>query len=299
MEIITGRKVKPFNIVLVGIPGIGKTTFATKAPKPIFLGAEENDEADCARFKAPGSWDDFKNQVKHLKSQAHDYKTVVVDSIDSVEKLLHRKIIADDPKQTGSMATAFGGYGKAFERAEIEMISARDILKSLRDDKGMNIILIAHSKKTSAADTILGLKYDTYELNLHQKVQAIFVDWCSAVLFANYISYKKEDENSDRVFALGEGERVLLTERRPGHIGKNRYNLPYEMPLDFATFYDAYLRFYKGEKRKPDELVKTIRGLCENIRDEDLKKKVFTSIDQAAMDLSKLEKIEQRVQQLI
>jgi hypothetical protein len=298
LEISSGKKKKPFNVVLAGTPGIGKSTWAQAAPNPIFLGAEENDELDNAsRYPIPGSWDEFVSQLTHLRQNPKDYKTVVIDTADSVEKLLHKKILAMDKNGARAMMQAMGGYGKAYEFAESEMSVVRDILKALRDQCGMHVIILAHTKKVRATDTIIGMEYDTYELNLHAKVQALFMDWVSAVLFANYVAHEKDGVNTDKVFAMGVGQRVLFTEKRPGHLGKNRYRLPYEMELEFADFYAAYEAFYAAPA-DPDVLRTTILGMIENVRDAKTVDAIIKSVDDNKGNGPMLEKILARVQEL-
>lgn len=295
-----GRRKEPFNVVLAGVPGIGKSTWGAEAPRALFLGAEETGELDVQRLPQVKNYDDVVSQLEYLLKENGevDYQTLVVDTLDSIEKLLHEKILKDDPKQTGSMIAAHGGYGKAYEKAEHELIGLRGIIKRIRDEKGKNIILIAHTKKTMATDAILGLSYDTYELNLHQRAQAVFVDWCSAVLFANYIVHAQAGTNTDKIFAMGDGERVVLTEKRPGHIGKNRFNLPYEMPLDFSVFYKAFNEFYEDKKIDPALLKEQISGLCKNVTDQDRVKKIMESVEKAGGDVEKLMKIKLRVEEL-
>lgn len=312
VEIIKGRKKMPFNVILFGVPGIGKSSWAAGyededgawhdgAPKPIFVGSEENDELQVDRFPIPESFDDFNKQLTNLIANPRGYKTVVVDTLDAIEKLVHKKILAMDQKQTGSMMAAHGGYGKAYEKAETELLHTRALLKSLRDKCGMNVILLAHSKKVRAVDTVLGLEYDTYELNLHAKAQAIFCDWVSAILFANYVAKKKDNDNSDRVFAMGHGERELFTAKRPGHLGKNRYNLPYEMSLEFGEFFQAYEAFYTGKEklRQPAELIKEINGLLTNVSDSKLVETISKTVEGAQDNAIKLTKILGRVNELI
>lgn len=310
-QVQKGKKREPFNVILFGVPGIGKSSWAGGyvdregvqhhgAPSPLFLGGEETRELDIERLPQAKSYTDFVSQVDHLISTAKDssYKTIVVDTIDSVESLLHQKILAEDPKQTGSMIAAHGGYGKAYEIAAGQLLILRNKFKILRDQFGMNLIFLAHSKKAQAVDTILGLQYDTFELNLHQKAQAVFVDWVSAVLFANYIVHQQQGTNTERAFAFGEGERVLLTSKRPGHLAKNRFNLPYEMPLEFNVFNEAYSSFF-DDGPNADGLSKSIAGLIENIEDPELKQKVSVQFISAGMDMKKLGKIEQRLKEII
>lgn len=295
-----GKKKEPLNVVLAGVAGIGKSTWAAGAPNPLFIGGEETGELEVQRMPQAKTYAEFVAQIDHLLSEncKIEFQTLVVDTLDSVEKMLHEKILKEDPKGAGSMIAALGGYGKAYEKAEHELIALRTKFKRLRDEHGKNLVFIAHTKKVTANDAILGLAYDTYELNLHQRAQAVFVDWCSAVLFANYIIHATAGTNTDKIFAMGDGNRVVLTEKRPGHIGKNRFNLPYEMPLDFRFFHAAWDKFYGEAARSADDIRTTVIGLCENISDKTRVNKIMESVERAGNDLAKLEKIEQKVKEI-
>ncbi len=298
-EVTTGKKKEPFNVMIFGPAGLGKSTFASNAPKPLFVGCEETGEIDVARLPQPKTLDELTQQLDHVVKEAGmGFKTLVVDTIDSIETLVHRHLLATDPKQTGSMIAAHGGYAKALDMAATELLKIRDKLKVLRDEHGMNVLLIAHSKRAQIVDPILGMAYDSYELNLHQKAQTVFVDWSTAVLFANYVARVMAGTNTDKIFATGEGERVLLTEKRPGHLAKNRFNLPYEMPLDFSVFHKAYNDFFESGPTA-DQISATASGLAENIPDPELKKKVIASIAAAQGNAAKLKKIEQKVRDII
>jgi hypothetical protein len=301
-EIISGKKKKPFNVILYGVPGIGKSTWAAACPKPIFLGPEENDELDAARFPIPASYDDLLKQLTGLVADPKGYKTVVIDTLDGVEKLAHAKVLASDSKQTGSMMAAHGGYAKAYEKAETELFACRALLKTLRDKHGMHVVLLAHSKKAKATDTVVGLEYDTYELNLHAKAQSIFVDWVSAVLFANYSITKKDNDNSDKVFAMGHGTRVLFTDKRPGYLAKNRYDLPHQLDLEFADFFAGYETFYDDEiPKEPGPYIDAIMGLMKNLGEspavDDLKTAIVKSVEDNKTNVPMLQKILARVQE--
>lgn len=296
-----GKKKEPFNVILFGVPGIGKTSWAANTPSPIFVGGEETSEMDIARLTQPRTYAEFISQIDWLvhQSKNFDYKTLVIDTLDSIETLLHQQILDTDPKGTKSMIAAHGGYGKAYEIAANEFSQLKEKLKTIRNN-GLNIVLLAHSKKAQAVDTILGMQYDTYELNLHQKAQSVFVDWVSAVLFANYIVHQQSGTNTDRIFATGEGERVLLTEKRPGHLGKNRFSLPYEMPLQFEAFFDAYNKFF-DHGPTIDMVVLSIEGLMQNISDNDLIGKITSQLTAARElgDMQKLFRIAERVREIV
>lgn len=299
-DVQSGRIKEPFNVILFGVAGIGKSSWAAHSPRPIFIGGEETNELSIDRFPQPGTYAEFCLQVDHLISAHKDlhYETIVVDTLDSVEVLLHQELLKSDPKQTGSMIAAHGGYGKAYEMAASKLLELRSKFKILRDNLGKNLIFLAHSKKAQAIDPIMGMQYDTYELNLHQKAQSVFVEWVSGVFFANYIVHAQAGTNTDKIFATGDGERVILTEKRPGHLGKNRFSLAYEMPLEFSAFKKAFDEFYdKGHN--VINLAAEVGALAQQVVDDKVKLKVFEQIDSAKGDVAKLGKIKDRLVQIL
>lgn len=244
-KIESGKKMRPINVLLYGVEGIGKSSFAANATKPIFVGAEENDELRVDRFPRCDSWDQFKGYLQALVDEKHDFKSVVIDTIDSVEILLHQKILAND--KADSMAKACGGYGAGYVKAANEMIDIRRILAKLRDEKNMNVVILAHAIKTKFEEPMHGVTYDTYEMKIDKRVAPLFKDWVSCVLFANYVTHKTKND-SGKEMLVGVGKRKILTEKRPGHDGKNRFNLPYEINLDWNEFIGLVKKYYQGDK---------------------------------------------------
>ncbi len=71
-QVTTGKVKTPHRIVLYGPDGVGKTTFASNAPNPIFSGIEKGTaHIDTTRFPQPGSFKDAQDQVKELISSKH------------------------------------------------------------------------------------------------------------------------------------------------------------------------------------------------------------------------------------
>jgi hypothetical protein len=240
-QVTSGKVMKPINVLLIGVEGIGKSTFASKAPKPIFVGAEENDELEVARFPRCDSWQNFMECLDALIKEDHDFKTVVVDTIDSIEILLHKQILEND--KADSMAKACGGYGAGYVKAANMMTDVRRKLAKLRDEKAMNVIILAHANKVKFSDPVSGIDYDTYEMKLDKRSAPLFKDWVSCVLFANYVNHKTKT-SSGKEMLVSVGDRKILTEKRPGHDGKNRFNLPYEINLDWNEFIGYVKDFY-------------------------------------------------------
>jgi hypothetical protein len=84
-QVVVGKKIKPISIIFCGVRGIGKTTFPSEAPNPIYIGPEENDEIDCARMPKVVTWDQLKEQLREIRDDAHSFKTLVLDTVDTLE----------------------------------------------------------------------------------------------------------------------------------------------------------------------------------------------------------------------
>lgn len=294
MKIISGKKKKPFAIIVAGEPGTGKSTFASHAPKPIFIPTEDTSELDIDRYPVAKTWPSFLSALDDVKN--FDYKTVVIDAIDGVETLLHKWLLENDPKRSKTAASAYGGYGNFYVEAQKHFDQdLKSRLESLRDDHGKHIIIVAHTTKKSVIDPVIGASYDSLTLNLHPKTHSVLVDWVSCVMFASKVSVMAET-NGKGSFAVGTGERVLYTEGRPGFTSaKNRYNLPFEMPLDFHVFYKGYEDFFSGKKRQIEDILASLNLLTAQITDEEMAKKVGEAILKAGGDIDKLEAIETKL----
>lgn len=236
---------KPLAICVYGVEKVGKSKFASQATKPIFLGGEDIDELDADAFPKCNNFQEFLASLDALIKEKHEYKTVVIDTIDSIESLLHEQILSKDKHDI--MAKACGGYGAAYTKAAQEMTEVRRKLEILRNEKKMNIIILAHAQKINVIDPVHNLTYISYEMRLDKRAVCIFKDWVQAILFADFKSYKTEKNGEE--YLMGKGERQLLTEKRAGHEGGNRFGLPYTMPLEWGEFIKHVTNFYKGESK--------------------------------------------------
>ena len=261
---VKGKKeIKPISVLFYGVHGIGKTSFAAGAEKPIFIGVEENNEFDVARFPKVTSWGQLKDQLTTLMKEKHDYRTVVIDTIDGLEEIAQLEILTGKDAQK-SMATARGGFGKAYEEMENMFVDIRDNYLAKLRDAGMQVIVLAHSEKNKFEDPMLAISYDTYSTSCHKKCKSIFQDWCQAILFANYDLVRAENASGKEYAESLDGKRVIYTEERPSHIGKNRFDLPYELEFpkqgSWAIFKRLVWEFYKktgAEISKPVSLVES------------------------------------------
>src|SRR5262245_6946413 len=117
----------------------------------------------------------------------------------------------------------------------------------------MHVRLIGHAQIKSFQDPELPTAYDRYQLKINDKAAALVREAADAVLFARFETELVKTNGKTR--AYGEGNRIMYTESRPGWDAKNRFQLPFVMPLDWKTFGDAIRVFY-GLSGKPNGAVK-------------------------------------------
>ena len=92
-QIQTGKRQSAQKIVLYGVEGIGKTTFAAKFPSPLFIDTEGGtSNFDLARLPDPTSWTMLLEEIRYVISSPSICKTLVIDSVDWVEKLAYRQL---------------------------------------------------------------------------------------------------------------------------------------------------------------------------------------------------------------
>lgn len=298
---------KPLRAIIYGLEGVGKTNFGAKSDKPIFINIEDRidhlRDKDGNRLKhlgVPKTFDDVVNQLDYLFNTKHEFKSVVIDTADWLERLVHAKIIGTTNK---TMATAEGGYGAGFQKAESMHIQIRDKLSKLRDERDMNIIITAHYQVRTVKDPESSADYQAFEIKCHDKVGSMWREWADVVLFARFETFVKDGENGEKTIARGTGKRVIQTEKRPTQQAKNCYGLPAEIPYD-ENFYENLMSFIRSKSDteikilSTDQLKSEINEMFLNISDESMKLTVKKAIDDALDDDKKINAIHKRMRDL-
>jgi hypothetical protein len=222
-------------VLVYGVEGIGKSTFAAGAPAPIFIQTEDGlGSLEVDHFPVAQKSADVLDAIAALHEPGHSFQTVVIDSLDWLETLIWRDIEAKyDAKDLA--------YGKGSMIAAEEWRKVLDGLNSLRNNQGMAVVLIAHCeiKRFDSPETE---PYDRYQPKLQARSSALVREWCDAVLFANYRTLIKKAEvgfNKEVSRGISTGERLLYTSERPAYMAKNRYALPESIPLAWEAFVNA------------------------------------------------------------
>lgn len=229
-NITRGIQIKPIKCIIYGPAGIGKSSFASRFPDPLFIDTEDSTvNMDVKRFDRPNDWNMLLGQVKEVKNNPSLCCTLVIDTADWAERLCEDNII----KKNGKTSIEDFGYGKGYVLVKEEFGRFLDLLSEITE-RGINIVLTAHSiiRKIELPDEAGA--YDRYELKLGGKsgnaCAALAKEWSDLLLFANYKTEVTEINGKKK--AQG-GRRVMYTEHNPCWDAKNRFGLKSILPFDF------------------------------------------------------------------
>jgi hypothetical protein len=143
-------------ITLAGLPKCGKSTFASKAPSPLFISTEPGLGLLSGIKAAPcNSWTDYKQIVKQLKTDEAKamYKTIVIDTVPNLWEQCAKFVWIQ--KNDGSDLSDYT-MGMQQNKSMPEFSTGiMDIAKA-----GYTIILICHNVAKDVPNE-LGFKYGT------------------------------------------------------------------------------------------------------------------------------------------
>lgn len=233
-QITKGKQKSAIRLCAYGSEGIGKSTFASHFPDPVYIDVEGGTkQLDVARFPTPETWGDLLEEIDAVIEEPTVCKTLVIDTIDRAESLLIAAVLREGNK---SSIEEFG-YGKGWtilqERFLKDFLNRLDRLIA----KGVNVVLLAHAqmrKLESPEDP----PYDRWELKVSKKVAPIVKEWADILLFMNYEVMTVEENGKAK--AKGKAKRKMHANHRPTYDAKNRYGLPDDMDLSFEPLREIY-----------------------------------------------------------
>jgi GTPase SAR1 family protein len=223
MKITSGKQTRAQRVVIYGVESVGKSTFAAKFPKPLFLDVEGGTaHLDTNRSEI----DDAAALESAIREcQTASYDTIIIDSIDWTERMLVDQLLAEHKKKS----VEDFGYGKGYVMAAEKMarlLSQLDLLI----DAGKNVVLIAHAQVRRAEPPDLMAAYDRYELKLEKKASPLVKEWADELWFFKFKTKTVESE-SGRSKGVGGKERIILTTHSAAYDAKTRSGLAEELPL--------------------------------------------------------------------
>lgn len=234
MNITRGIQTKPLKVVIYGPEGIGKSTFASCFPEPLFIDTEgSTTRMDVARTDTPTSLAMLTQLLTEIRDNPPGCKTLIIDTVDWAERLCITAVCA----KNGKAGIEDFGYGKGYSYVYEEMGRILNLLNDIWE-RGIHIVLTAHAaiRKFEQPDEMGA--YDRWELKLINSPKcnscAMVKEWADIVLFANYKTYAVAADKEGKKMKARGGERVMYTSHDPCWDAKNRFGLASELPFDFG-----------------------------------------------------------------
>lgn len=225
----------PNRYLLHGVEKVGKTSFGAQFPRPVFIqsrgetGLETLIDAgqlpEIPHFPECQTWGDVKAALQALISEDHAYRTVVIDTLNGVERLCHEYVCK----------TQFGGdwgregflsYNKGYEVSLGELRSFLQLLDDLRARRKMIVLILCHSRIKPFQNPD-GANYDRWIPDCHEKTWGLAHKWCDVILFYNY--FVAVDKKTGK--GVGGDTRMLYAVQSATVIAGNRIGLPAEIVM--------------------------------------------------------------------
>ena len=223
---------KRIKMLLYGEPGVGKSVFALKAPKPFFVCTDGNYEwldefgADPNAHKNVSSWADMKDV---LESDFDGYETVVVDLLEDGFRWCEQEYCIRNKIEHVSDV----GYGKAYDATRNEFFIA--ISKLLASDK--HVILICHGITFTTKDR-RGVEHTRYAPS--SRIPDKVLDMIEGRVRYCLRCYTAAEEEPDGKITKKRFLSLIPKENEFGIIrGVDENTIPHDIPLDFDEFAKA------------------------------------------------------------
>jgi hypothetical protein len=251
--------IEPPRLLIYGPEKGGKTTLAAEFPNAVFLQTEEG--AGKLKFDSFGklqSYAEVMDAITALYQEEHKFQNVVVDSVTALQPLIWAETgqRGDDKGVKKNRIEDFG-YGKGYQYALIVWQEFMEGIMALRRDRGMGVILIAHSK-IERFDDPETVAYSRYEIDLHEKARDYLKRESDAIILLKPdVTIKTEEQGFSKSRARADGGRNVWmnTSSRPAYAAGNRYDLPEKILYERGKGYEALAPYLLGkavEEAKPE-----------------------------------------------
>lgn len=217
-------------IFILGEEGATKLSEFNKNKIPHFPVVSSSKEEDGSYYFG---WLKFKDMLKSLYLETHDYKSVIIDTIDSLVPVLDEYVVYNDFEGNHKKADTFKAKYSSYIREMGGILKMFDLLKA---KKNMDIYILAHTviEDYRSPDSE---PWKRYNINLpggaKTSLADLLFDWVDVCMFMTY------DVKVDDKKGVGKS-RIAYTDWDAAYQAKSRFDslsgeIKIKDPIDFAS----------------------------------------------------------------
>lgn len=259
----SGIKSRNVKTALYGVEGVGKTSFASKFPKPLILDLDRGSNLiDVNRITSIDTWENLLEVVRSFRDMKDNpFLTLVIDTVDIAAALCERYLIRKKFPNNPDASLEDFGYGKGYkmlaEQFSILLVNLESVV-----DAGYNVVLIAHAKMRVITRPEDNTSYDHWELKLPgnstNQLSPLIKEFADLLLFADFKTRVVVVDGKKKARDAG---RVMYTTHTPFADAKNRFGLDDILPFTYESIASII----------PDKRIKLIDPTADAFIDVDAK----------------------------
>ena len=205
--------------IVYGEAGAGKTTLASNLTNPLFILLEDGlgvNEVDATELIS--DWDEFRNTLSEVfkltKEEGFNYKTIVIDSLSALEKIMQKHYL--EPLKFDSVSAV--GFGRGYDDMKAYYLKFISMINALKQ-AGLQVVCLGHSEKKLYVNPD-GDDFDHFTLAMHNSFAKMLIEHFDCVFYLTNQTRLKSDKKATMI-----KNKVLYTGNRASCLCKNRLGL--------------------------------------------------------------------------
>jgi hypothetical protein len=219
------QELADLTVLVYGRPKAGKSSFCAQADKALFLATEAGlNHLDT--YQVPiDSWDDLLNACAEIAQGNHEFRTIILDTVDNAYRLCSEYVCKKHRIDHESDL----GYGKGYALIANEFTRVLTKLSLLP----YGLYIVSHAQDIEI-ETRTG-KYNRTVPTLPEKARKVVLGLVDLILFVDFEPYVDEDGDTQY-------RRVIRTKPTTTYeAGDRTGRLPETLPLDYQAFIEAFI----------------------------------------------------------